>query len=123
MAKVILLILFAELWGIAGQILYKKSANRAQAPDLRSPASYFKYVKELLSARTIWLGLSCVSIGLVVWLMALAQADLSFVFPIDSMQYILALVAAHFFLGEKINPPKLIGTLLIVGGIILVAMS
>ena len=54
---------------------------------------------------------------------ALAQAELSIAFPIGSLQYVMTLFAAHYFLDEKINRLKLIGTFLVVGGIALVIIS
>lgn len=123
MTKIILLILLSELWGTCGQVFFKKSVNKLEAPNLRKAASYMKFLKSVVRMPTIWIGLVFIGIGLAVWLTALAQADLSFVFPMDSMQYIITLAAAHIFLGEKINRLKIIGTSLIVGGIILVAMS
>lgn len=123
MIKIVLLILLAEIWGITGQILYKKSANRAKMPDLRNIWSYLKFMKEVFSMPSLWAGFGCIFMGLVTFLFALAQTDLSIAFPIDSMQYIVALIASHFFLGEKINKYKLIGTLLVMAGVFLVAMS
>lgn len=123
MIKVILLILFAELWGTAGQIFYKKSADKIEIPDLHSLRSFLTFAGNTFKVPTIWLGLIFISVGLMIWLTALAQSPLSIAFPIDSMQYILTLIAAHIFLGEKINFHKVMGTLLIVGGIVLVAVS
>jgi len=123
MIKIFFLILLAEIWGITGQILYKKSANSAEMPDLRSIRSYFKFMKSVFSMPALWLGFACIFMGLVTFLFALAQTDLSIAFPIDSMQYIVALVASHFFLGEKITKYKLAGTLLVMAGVLLVAMS
>lgn len=68
-------------------------------------------------------GLVSMTAGLVIWIAALAQAELSLVFPITSLQYIVTMVAAHYLLGEKINKLKLIGTLLVIIGITLVALS
>jgi drug/metabolite transporter (DMT)-like permease len=42
---------------------------------------------------------------------------------LGSIQYILSMLAAHFFLQEKIDTTKLIGTSLITLGIILTAAS
>jgi len=123
MTKLLVLILIAELWGNAGQIFYKKTVNKIGSPNLRSLHSYTRFVKKVVAAPMIWFGLGFITISLVIWLVALALADLSLVFPIDSMQYIITLITAHIFLNEKINKMKLIGTLLIVGGIIFVAMS
>ena len=61
--------------------------------------------------------------GVVLWLVALAQNNLSLMYPLGSMQYLLTLLAARIFLGEKIDRPKLAGTFLVVSGIILIATS
>ena len=71
----------------------------------------------------IWLGLVTVIIGVVVWLIALAQTELSVAYPIDSLQYIMTLFAANIFLGEKIDRMKIMGTVLVIGGIVLISFS
>ena len=71
----------------------------------------------------IWIGLLAMTIGMAVWLMALAQADLSLVFSIGSVQYVMILFLAHYLLGEKIDKMKLAGTFLVVLGIILITIS
>lgn len=121
--KVFLLILLSELWGIAGQIFYKKTVNRLETPNLRDIGSYMKFLKGVVTARSTWIGVFFILGGLATWLTVLAQANLTIEFPVDSMQYIVTLIAAHIFLGEKINRLKVVGTFLVVCGIILVAMS
>lgn len=121
--KVFLLILLSELWGIAGQIFYKKTVNRLETPNLRDIGSYMKFLKGVVTARSTWIGVFFILGGLATWLTVLAQANLTIAFPVDSMQYIVTLIAAHIFLGEKINRLKVVGTFLVVCGIILVAMS
>ena len=121
--KLLLLVLLAEVWATAGQVLFKKSTNTLQTPDLKNWDSYARFVRKVLGIPGIWLGLGAMALGLVVWLVALAQNDLSLVFPIGSLQYILILIAARLFLGEKIDRMKLAGTLLIVAGIVLITLS
>jgi len=123
MMKVILFILVAELWGVTGQILYKKSVNIIDTPNLRSLKSYFSFIKKVIAMPSIWLGVISITIGIIIWLGALAQADLSLVYPIDSIQYIMMLVVSRIFLDEKITRLKLIGTLLVIAGIFFVVMS
>jgi len=60
---------------------------------------------------------------LIIWLMALAQGDLSLVYPLGSIQFILILFSAHIFLNEKIDKMKLIGTFLVVLGIVFITIS
>jgi len=121
--KIILIILFGELWGTAGQVLFKRSVNSLEAPDLRSFKSYLAFARDILRMPAVWSGFGMIGIGVAIWLMALAQANLSLAFPIDSMQYIVALIFSRIFLGERIDNMKLLGTLLIIAGIVLVAMS
>ena len=123
MIKILSLIFVAEIWNTAGQILFKKATNTLERPHLKSWGSYFSFVKSVFRMPAIWLGFAAMAVGLIIWLIALAQSDLSIVFPIGSMLYILTLIAARIFLNEKIDSMKLAGTLFVVVGIILIALS
>ncbi len=123
MIKVLFLIIVAEAWTAVGQVLFKKSTNSIEVHSLRTTGNMARFIKNITSKPMIWVGLLSMSIGMVVWLIALAQADLSIVFSIGSIQYILILFLAHYLLGEKIDKMKLIGTLLVAVGIILIAIS
>jgi len=116
MLKIIALIFTAEIFGSAGQVFFKKGA-----PDFEG--AYLKFIKIVLGCPFIWLGLLCMATGMLIWITALAQVDLSLAYPIDSMQNILTVVAARIFLKEKLDIDKAIGTVLVVLGIILVAKS
>ena len=123
MFNTILLILLSEIWVAIGQVLFKRSANAAGSHTLRDVNSHFSFLKDVLAKKDIWIGFCSMTIGLVVWLFALARADLSLVFPIGSIQYVFILFAAHIFLGEKIDRMKFAGTLLVIFGIILISLS
>lgn len=123
MAKILILIIIAEIWTAAGQILFKMSTNSLELHSLRSYSGLTRFVRNVLSRPTIWIGLSAMAVGMAFWLVALAQGDLSLVFSIGSIQYIMILFLAHFLLGEKIDKMKLAGTFLVVLGIILITLS
>ncbi len=123
MVRVIFFILLSEIWNTAGQIFFKKGTNALEVPHLKNFQAYLEFMRNILKIPAIWLGLSSMAVGLVIWLIALSQGDLSFVFPIGSLQYILILLAARIFLGEKIDRMKLLGTLLVTAGIILITLS
>jgi uncharacterized membrane protein len=123
MLKIILLVIIAEIFTAVGQMLFKKSTNAADAYNLRRLDAHASFLKDVLANPNIWGGFIAMGFGLIAWLIVLAQGDLSLVFSLGSMQYILILFGAHFFLGEKIDRMKLIGTLLVIFGIILITMS
>ena len=121
--KVILLILLSEIWNVIGHILFKMSTNTVGTGSLRGVPGHVGYIRNLLTKNVIWIGFVFQVLCVATWLVALAQADLSFVFPIGSVQYILILVGAHIFLGEKIDRMKLTGTILVIAGIVLITLS
>ena len=123
MIKLIALVILAELFTAVGQIFLKKSANAMELHTFRSVHTHIRFLKDVFAKPLIWLAFVSMAIGLVIWLVALAQGDLSLVFSIGSLQYILILVSAHFFLNEKIDRMKLLGTLLVIVGITLITMS
>ena len=123
MIKVLIFILIAEIWTAVGQIMFKKGTNSLKLHSLRGAGNYMRFIRNVLSRPSIWAGLSLMGIGTMVWLMALAQGDLSLVFSIGSIQYIMILFLAHYLLGEKIDRMKLAGTFLVVIGIILITIS
>jgi uncharacterized membrane protein len=64
---------------------------------------------------------------LIVWLLArmalLSWADLSYVLPVTAIGYVLNAVMGKVFLAEQVSAPRWAGTLLIVGGVALVAFA
>lgn len=123
MVKIIFLVLLSESITVIGQVLFKKSMNTVGAYNLRNGSDRIRFLSEVFTRPYLWMGLLAMAMGLIVWLLAIAQGDLSLVFPIGSLQYILILFLAHKFLGEKIDRMKLIGTLLVIAGIALMSVS
>ena len=121
--KVMLLILASEILNVTGQIFFKKSTNAIDAGKMRGFSGHVGYLKRALTKSSIWVGFIFQVLCVAMWLLALAQADLSFVFPAGSIQYIFILFGTHIFLGEKIDRMKFAGTIFLMAGIILIAMS
>ncbi len=116
MLKIVLLILLSEICDLTGHLFFKKTVSGYEGP-------YLDLIKKALTSGGTWLGMFFVGAGIVIWLLALAQTELSVAGPIDSMEYILMLLASRVFLGEKIDRDKLIGTSLVVAGILFVVKS
>ena len=121
--KVLLLVLVAEIFAAVGQILFKKSANSLAVHDLHNLGGHANFIKEVMADPKTWFGFLAMVMSLIVWLFALADAELSLVFSLGSLQYVIILLTAGIFLKEKIDKMKLIGTLLVVAGIVFIAIS
>jgi undecaprenyl phosphate-alpha-L-ara4N flippase subunit ArnE len=117
MIRTILFVLMAEIWNTTGQLLFKKTADALPTESGAGWGAYGIFLKNVIRQPAILLGLFCHAVGLIFWLAALSQAALSVVFVLGSMQYILILIASRFFLGEKIDGMRFLGTLFISIGI------
>ncbi len=116
----IMYVLFSEILNTLGQVLIKKSTLLLEQ---NKKDSYGTFLKKIMRFPGIWLGLFFLSLGLVFWIMALSTTSLSVVFPLGSIYYILIFLASHFFLSEKIDRMRIIGTIFISVGIVLVALQ
>jgi len=123
MNKALILVLIAEFLMVAGQICFKKSANRINIEKTAAKPWIIQLLDGVLAYPLLWLGAAAMTAGLLFWISALTNGQLSFVCLLGSAEYIMALFAARLFLNEKITKTKLIGTLLITLGVILTAVS
>ena len=123
MIKVLCLIVLAEVFGAFMHVLFKKSVNSLPDAHPENIRGYLRFFKAVLQMPSTWLGLLSVSIGMTIWLTVLAQMDLSVAFPLDSIQYIMILAASHFIFKEHITRKRILGTGLILVGIMIVILS
>ena len=75
--------------------------------------------------RNGWVAAGVVLLGvhLVLYLLALRRADLSFALPLTAASYPLSAVLARFYLREDVGTARWFGTLLIAVGVAIVALG
>ena len=59
---------------------------------------------------------------LCLWLFVLQRMELSRAFPFAALTFVFVPLFAFYFLGEVISPSTVVGTILIVGGIVVVTV-
>lgn len=123
MIRTFVLVFAAEVFNTLGQVLFKKATNHDGENAGKGIASYASFFSRILRRPDILFGIVSMAAGLVFWLMALDGAELSLVFPLSSMQYIMILAASGLFLKEKIDLARAAGTFLIAGGIVCMVLS
>jgi multidrug transporter EmrE-like cation transporter len=116
-----LLILVGVLLNASAQLLLKVGANAVGSINgihgLRSAAM------PLAMQPSIWGGLACYAISVVVWVVALSRVDVSLAYPILSIGYVVNALVAMFFLGETVSLMRWAGITVILLGVGLVAQS
>ena len=102
-----------------GQLLLKYGINNSGTAGV-SAVTYFWNV--ILNFHVIS-GLLLYMLSVVFWLLALRQAQLSMLYPVVSLSYILVAAGSALFLGESLPIARIIGVAVIISGVVLVAGS
>jgi drug/metabolite transporter (DMT)-like permease len=115
-------ILISVLLGAAGQILLKKGMNSMGPVTLtlnQLPTTLWR----MGTNPYVLIGLLIYVTGTVFWLAALSRVDLSYAYPFASLSYVIMLVASWLLFGENITPIRLVGSLIVGLGVILISRS
>ena len=68
-------------------------------------------------------GLACYGLGMVVWLAVLAKVDVTIAYPFVGLGFLVTLALGVLLLGESMSATRLIGTVLVVLGVMLTPQS
>jgi multidrug transporter EmrE-like cation transporter len=77
----------------------------------------------MLLSPLIWVGLIIYGVSVIVWLWVLTKVELSVAYPFVGVSFVLTMVFSYFLLGENVGITRMIGTLLIAAGCVLVAKT
>lgn len=103
---------------ISGLLLMKEGLNHTTLAFVRGVP--FLAIGSQLDLRVVG-GSALYLVSFLTWLFLLKKYDLSYIFPIiTGLSYVGVLLVSYFTLAEKFNPPKLVGALLILVGVLLV---
>lgn len=100
-----------------------KSGASGAASASASGAGVGGEMGALLQSPMVYVGLGLYGFGALLWLFVLGRAPLSLAYPFVGMGFILTMAAGSLYLGEHLSAGRLIGTLLIAAGCVLVARS
>lgn len=76
-----------------------------------------------LESPAVWSGTALLLLSFLLFAAALSWSDLSFLLPIISVEVVVNVAFADWFLGEPVSPWRWMGVLLISTGVVLVLRS
>ena len=115
----IIIILIGVILAAVGQVSWKLGMN-----TIGDLTNYdLATLSNMISNPYILFGLVMYGLGTIFWLIALSKKDLSFVYPFISLTYILVLVLSSLVLKESIGVNKVVGTLAIIIGLIIISKA
>ena len=115
----------AVFLGVFGQLFLKMGAsnlffvNTCSDVAPRAGAWIETLFQAILQPYT-WLGFFLYGISSLFWLLILSRLPLSSAYPILAMNFVLITLVSVVFLGETISTGKIIGTLLIIAGVVVI---
>jgi multidrug transporter EmrE-like cation transporter len=116
------LVITGVLLNAAAQFALKASVRDVGAIAL-SASSALPMALRVGAEPWLWLGLGCYGVSVIVWILALSRVEVSIAYPMLSIGYVVNALAAWAWLGESMNPAKVLGIGIIVLGVFVLARA
>jgi len=122
MNTAIIYILVSVLMGAAGQVLLKRGMS-SMGPLTLDVSQLGRIIWSIGTNPFVIGGLAVYVTSTLFWLIALSRVDLSYAYPFVSLSYILMLVASWQLFSENISLLRLIGSFIVILGVLLISRS
>lgn len=103
---------------VSGHLMIKAGLNAASRAAV-TPSGLIAHIVHLLLQPEIFSGLAIYLFGTACWMIAVSQKEISFLYPLSSVNYVLVVIASTLFLAESVSRRRAEGILLIVLGMFL----
>ncbi len=117
------LVLICVFAGAAGQILWKHGMSSMKEINDIKDLIQVRTIFNLFTDKYIFLGLIFYVVALILWLGAMSTLDVSFMYPMLSLGYVVTAVFAFIFLGEHVSLIRWLGIALVVVGCFFITKS
>jgi len=123
LTKLLIILLAGLLFEAAGVVFLSKGLKQLGIVKPHNAVEILRVVKSGATNANILLGvfLEAVFFGTLIYLMS--QADLSFIWPLTALGFVLTTLAAKFLLHEEVSAVRWGGVILIVAGSMLITWS
>lgn len=115
-----LLILANISLAVSGQLAIKAGMQKV---GYINSSNFLPMMMQAFTNIHVLAGLMAYIIAAGTWILVLSRVDLSYAYPMLSLGYILVLILSIFVLHEEITLPRIVGTLLIMAGVMFIFRS
>src|SRR6266567_4738248 len=107
----------STIFVVCGHLMIKAGLNSASLHT--GGTSFVGGVLRLLLQHEVIAGLSIYLLGTVCWMTAVAQKEISFLYPLTSINYVMVVATSFLFFHEFVPMRRIMGVAVIVLGMIL----
>jgi len=119
--SVLILVSLCVIMGVIAQLAMKKGMNMVGVVGLKDIFS--EKVFSIVFQRYVLVGIVLYFLAAMIWLVILSQAELSFVYPLISIGYIITAILSWFLFKENLTLFRVVGILLICSGVYLIVLK
>jgi multidrug transporter EmrE-like cation transporter len=114
-----ILVLCCTIIGAAAQILIKMGASALNDPH----PTLIQTALHILLTPALFSGYAMYGVSTILLVMALKHGELSLLYPVFAMTYVWVTILSVVVFHETMNPFKLVGIAIIVGGVAVLGMG
>ena len=123
MAKLLLILLIGLVFEAAGVVFLKKGITQVGEVKKVTAAEIVRVVKAGATNPSVLLGVFFEALFFACLLVLMAESDISFLWPLTALSFVLTTLAALIFLGERVSSVRWAGVAFIVVGAALISYS
>ncbi|NDC82859.1 hypothetical protein EB093_04250 [bacterium] len=121
--RFLLFVLLPVILMTSGEFLLKHSINTSVGSHVVTNSPHSLRHLALVSNPKALLAVGCITLGGIIWLMAMARYELSFIYPFLSLNYIAIVIGSQWILGETVNWTRYASLCLIIVGLVFISRS
>lgn len=119
----IILVLICVFVGAFGQIIWKQGMSKMDKIQGVEDLLDIKMIINMFANKYVLLGMLLYGSAFVLWLSAMSTLDISFMYPLLSLAYVITAIMAVLFLGEQVSAVRWAGIIMVVMGCLLISRS
>src|SRR2546427_5946129 len=123
MAKLLVILLIGLVFEAAGVVLLKKGITQVGEVKALRPAEIVRVVKAGAVNPSVLLGVFFEALFFVCLLVLMAESDISFLWPLTALSFVMTTLAALIFLGEQVSAVRWAGVVFIMIGAAFISYS
>lgn len=117
-----LLIAVIVFGGSFGDILLSRGMKQVGEVDILNLRALISIAKKVITNISVIGGIACMAIAFFSLLTVLSWAPISLVSPATAFSYVVNTIGAKYYLNEKIDKGRLIGTALVCLGVVFLVL-
>lgn len=123
MVKTLAIAVVCILLLVTGQTMLKVGLLKIGGTSFLGGEGLWENILKLFSTPYIILGFVVYGISAILWLDVLSKLDFSLAFPLVSLTYVFALIIGAFIFHDQVNLTRIVGVVLILGGLFFIIRS